>query len=102
MTIRLQADNDLDQRIVFATRRLEPAIDFQTAPEAGLHGLTDPAVLGLAAQQGRILDVHFVNLSPVFCLDKAGDRRHPQTRNMFVLPDFSQGSLSCQSRMLPQ
>ena len=49
MTIRFQADNDLDQRIVIATRRLEPLIDFQTAPEAGLHGRTDPEVLTQAA-----------------------------------------------------
>lgn len=49
MTLRFQADNDLDQRIVIATRRLEPLIDFQTAPEVGLHGRTDPEVLALQA-----------------------------------------------------
>lgn len=42
MTLRFQADNDLDQRIVLATRRLEPTIDFQTAPALGLHGRADP------------------------------------------------------------
>jgi len=54
MKLRLQADNDLDQRIVLATRRLESAIDFQTAGAVDLHGLTDEQVLGLAAQQSRI------------------------------------------------
>src|SRR6516162_3005262 len=58
MTIRFQADNDLDQRIVIATRRLEPLIDFQTAPEAGLHGRTDPEVLTQAAEQGRLVVTH--------------------------------------------
>lgn len=32
MKLRFQADNDLDHRIVIATRRLEPTIDFQPAP----------------------------------------------------------------------
>ena len=50
MSLRFQADNDLDQRIVIATRRLAPAIDFQTAPSLGLHGRPDPEVLALAAQ----------------------------------------------------
>ena len=58
MTLRFQADNDLDQRIVLATRRLDPAIDFQIAPEMGLHGLADPEVLALAVQQGRLLVTH--------------------------------------------
>ena len=58
MMLRFQADNDLDQRIVLATRRLDLAIDFQTAPELGLHGRADPEVLALAAQQGRLLVSH--------------------------------------------
>jgi P-aminobenzoate N-oxygenase AurF len=37
------------------------------------------------------LDVHFVNPSPVFCLDKAGDCGHPQRRKIAVLPDSRQG-----------
>ena len=42
MKVRFQADNDLDERIITATKRLEPAIDFQRAPELGLHlGVSD-------------------------------------------------------------
>lgn len=55
MRLRLQADNDLDYRIVFGARRLEPAIDFQTAVEADLHGKPDPVVLAIAATQNRVL-----------------------------------------------
>ncbi len=55
MKLRFQADNDLDQRIVAATCRLNPAIDFKTAPAAGLHHLTDQEVLALAAESGRVL-----------------------------------------------
>jgi len=45
MTIRFQADAGLNQIIVLATLRREPAIDFQTAVAAELAGLTDPQVL---------------------------------------------------------
>lgn len=58
MKLRLQADNDLDQRIVVATRRLDPAIDFQTATARGLHHIPDPEVLILAAGEGRVLVSH--------------------------------------------
>jgi hypothetical protein len=55
MTIRFQADADLDRRIVTAILRTNPAVDFQTATAAGLAGLRDPEVLGIAANENRIL-----------------------------------------------
>ena len=58
MTIRFQADNDLNGLILAATLRREPAIDFQTAQAAGLDCLDDAAVLQRAAEQGRILVTH--------------------------------------------
>lgn len=59
MKIRFQADNDLDQRIVIATRRLDSAIDFQEPVALGLHlGVPDEQVLALAAEQGRVLVTH--------------------------------------------
>ncbi|HEX3227672.1 MAG TPA: DUF5615 family PIN-like protein [Pyrinomonadaceae bacterium] len=58
MKIRFQADNDLDQRIVVATRRLDPGIEFQIANKLELHGIDDSRVLQLAAQQGRVLVSH--------------------------------------------
>jgi predicted nuclease of predicted toxin-antitoxin system len=58
MKLRFQADNDLDQRIVTAVRRLGPTVDFQTASALGLHGLSDPEVLALAAQEDRVLVSH--------------------------------------------
>ena len=58
MKLRFQADNDLDQRIVVATRRLDPAVDFQTAAALGLHHVPDPEVLALAAGEGRVLVSH--------------------------------------------
>jgi Domain of unknown function (DUF5615) len=58
MKVRFQADADFNQNIVRAVRRRAPAIDFQTANEAGLHGLDDQAVLAHAAREGRLLVSH--------------------------------------------
>ncbi len=58
MSLRFQADNDLNRLIVAATYRREPAIDFQTAQAAQLDYLDDEAVLHLAAAEGRILVTH--------------------------------------------
>jgi hypothetical protein len=58
VTIRYQADADLNQAIVTGVLRREPTIDFQTAFAAGLEGVKDPEVLVIAAQQGRILVSH--------------------------------------------
>lgn len=56
--LRFQADADFNQKIVKATLRREPLIDFQSARSAGLEGIKDPEVLLLAAQQGRLLVSH--------------------------------------------
>ena len=58
MILRFQADADLNQLILHAVVRREPALDFQTAAAAGLVGLRDPAVLALAAGDGRVLVTH--------------------------------------------
>jgi hypothetical protein len=41
MRVRFQADADFNQDIVRAVHRRAPAVDFQTAHEAGLGGLDD-------------------------------------------------------------
>lgn len=58
MTVRYQADADLNQAIVTGVLRREPTVDFQTAFAAGLEGVKDPDVLAIAAQQERILVSH--------------------------------------------
>src|SRR5262245_51238062 len=54
MKVRLQADNDLDFRIVRATGHLNTRIALQ----AGLHGNTNPEVLQIAAMERRVLVSH--------------------------------------------
>ena len=58
MRLRFQADEDLNETFIFAIRRREPGLDFQTASQAGLKGLKDPQVLALATQANRILVTH--------------------------------------------
>src|SRR5919106_6447302 len=58
MKVRFQADADLNQIILLATIRREPAIDFQTATMAGLSGLDDMQVLERTAREGRVLVTH--------------------------------------------
>jgi predicted nuclease of predicted toxin-antitoxin system len=58
VTLRYQANADLNQAIVTGVLRREPTIDFQTASAAGLKGVKDPEVLAIAAQEGRILVSH--------------------------------------------
>lgn len=64
MKVRFQADADFNQNIVRAVRRRTPAIDFQTAHEARLHGLDDAAVLAQAAREGRLLISHDYRTMP--------------------------------------
>ena len=53
MKVHFQADADFNYNIVRALCRREPAIDFQTAHDAGLHGLDDVVVLDKTAREGR-------------------------------------------------
>jgi predicted nuclease of predicted toxin-antitoxin system len=64
LSIRFQADADLNEDIVSGVRRREPLIDFQTADEARLRGIDDPLVLAYAAREGRILVSHDRNTMP--------------------------------------
>ena len=58
MTVRFLADEDIDVAIVRGLRSREPAIDLLDVKTAGLRGTKDPALLELAAQQGRIMVSH--------------------------------------------
>jgi hypothetical protein len=53
--IRFQADADLNEVIIAGVRRREPEIDFLTANDVDLRGLTDLQVLEIAARDNRIL-----------------------------------------------
>jgi hypothetical protein len=52
---RFLADASLNDAIVTGCLRREPAIDFLSAHEARLEGVSDPEVLAFATHQNRIL-----------------------------------------------
>jgi len=56
--IKFIADADLNYSIVAALKRREPGVDFTAAGAAGLEGLPDSEVLGVAATRGRVLVTH--------------------------------------------
>jgi hypothetical protein len=58
LSLRFQADADLQYTILKAIRQREPGIDFASAADSGLAGLSDPEILERAAQEGRILVSH--------------------------------------------
>jgi len=58
LSIRFQADADLNFDIVKAVRRREPAIDFASAADADLEGIADPEILESAASTNRVLVSH--------------------------------------------
>jgi hypothetical protein len=58
LSIRFQADADLNFDIVMGVRRQEPAIDFQSASDANLRGVSDPELLERAALANRVLVSH--------------------------------------------
>ncbi len=62
--VRFLADASLHHAIVTGCARREPAIDFLSAQRAALDGTSDPAVLGIAASQGRILVTHDFRTMP--------------------------------------
>ena len=77
MKIRFQADADLKHAIISGTLRRSATIDFRRAEAVPLEGLTDPVVLALAAQDGRVLVSHDVNTMEGHFRDFIRDNKSP-------------------------
>ena len=73
MIRRLLADADLKAALVAGVVRRNPDIDFKRAQEVPLEGLKDPAVLALAAREGRVLVTHDVSTMPMHLREFAQD-----------------------------
>jgi Domain of unknown function (DUF5615) len=65
VSIRFQADADLNLAIVLALTRKEPGVDFSTAVDAGFAGVRDDQVLASAAKAGRVLVSHDRKTMPI-------------------------------------
>jgi uncharacterized protein DUF5615 len=77
MRLRFQADADFNHIIVAAVLRRVPEVDFRSAAEGGLAGLTDAQVLALAAQDGRVLVTHDQSTMPRHFADFISGTRSP-------------------------
>ena len=64
MKVRFLADYDFNAEIVDGLLRRESSIDIKTGFEAGLQGVSDPDVLGRAADEGRVLVTHDQSTMP--------------------------------------
>ena len=62
--IRFMADADLKGAIVRGCRRREPTMDFLSANDSKLEGVSDPDVLALAAGENRIVVSHDFQTMP--------------------------------------
>ena len=69
MTVKFQADADLNQNIVTGVLRREAAIDFQTALAVDLEGVPDEKVLEITAKEQRILVSHDRRTMPLHFAD---------------------------------
>lgn len=78
MKIRFQADNDLHEDILRSVKRLQPAIDFQRAPELNLHmGIEDREALLLCSEQNRMLVTHDRHTMPGHFIEFIKDHNSP-------------------------
>ena len=64
MNLRFQADADLNPAIGRGLRRREPSIDFRAAAGVIPDGTSDPEVLRIAAEAGRVLVSRDVSTMP--------------------------------------
>jgi hypothetical protein len=85
MKVRFQADADLNQIILLAAIRQEPAIDFQTAILASLPGLDDIQVLERAAREGRVLITHDRKTMPRHLTEFIAKKSSP---GLLVVPQY--------------
>jgi hypothetical protein len=92
VSVRFLADADLNYAVVHGLRLREPFIDFKTANDAGLEGLSDPEVLELAAREERVLVSHDKSTMPVHFTARAeSGLRSPGV--LLALPSASVGEI---------
>lgn len=64
MSVRFQADADMDPEIGRGLRRREPSVDFRAAAGVIPEGTSDPDVLQMAAEADRVLILRDVTTMP--------------------------------------
>ncbi len=97
MKIRFQADADLNEVIIDGVRRREPTIDFQTANDVDLRGLTDFEVLEISARENRILVSHDFKTMPAAFAEFLRERSSP---GVFILPQNTEFHAAIESLLM--
>jgi hypothetical protein len=87
VTVRFLADEDLDAKIIDGMRSREPAIDIVDSKQAGFRGVKDPALLEIAAQQGRILISHDRRTMTRYLRDRLLEGK--SSPGLFIVPQRS-------------
>jgi hypothetical protein len=92
VSVRFLAEADLNHAVVRGVRLREPSIDFKSAHEAGLEGLSDSEVLERAAGEGRVLVSQDKSSMPVhFAARIESGLRSPGV--LLALPSASVGEI---------
>lgn len=84
MTVRFLADEDLHGVLIEGLQSREPTSDILNVKSAGLREMTDPDLLELAAQQGRILITHDRGTMTRYFLERL--RAGKPNPGIFVVP----------------
>jgi len=77
MIRRLLADADLNTAIISGISRRNALLDFKRAEQVPLEGLTDLAVLSVAAEERRVLVSHDVSTLPSHLRQFAAEHSSP-------------------------
>jgi Domain of unknown function (DUF5615) len=104
MSVRFQADADLNLDILTGVIRREPRVDFQTAESVDLRRLSDPEVLAFAAEEQRILVTHDLRTMPRHFADFIQRRNSSGPRSRGYPPHrdiFHVGVVSYHDRSIP-
>jgi predicted nuclease of predicted toxin-antitoxin system len=87
VSFRFLADENIDSDIVQGLRSREPAIDILDVKTAGLRRASDPDLLEIAAEQGRILITYDRNTITRHFYDRlAAGKSSP---GVFIVPTFA-------------
>ena len=83
MRPRFQADADLNVDILTGVIRRQPQVDFQSAEAANVRRLSDPDVLGSAAEEQRMLVTHDLRTMPHHF---ANFIQHQESPGVLIIP----------------
>jgi hypothetical protein len=95
--IRFQADADLSRVVIDGVQRQGPEINFRTAKDASLRGLTDFQVLEIAARDNRILVSHDFKTMPTAFGKFLLEQRSP---GVFIVPQDTEFVVAIESLVM--